>query len=134
MKQVLVIILAALTLTGGAFAQVPSGRIVTVDLNRLFTEYYRTPVASQKLKDTADQYNKEHEEMLAQYRKLVDDLNKLRDEQEKTEFTAEVREQKKKAVQDKLTGVIRYYDDDGQTVILTHTPDEGEASLTRAVS
>jgi len=103
MKQVLVIILAAVTLTGGAFAQVPSGRIVTVDLNRLFTEYYRTPVASQKLKDTADQYNKEHEEMLAQYRKLVDDLNKLREEQEKTEFTAEVREQKKKAVQDKLT-------------------------------
>ena len=39
-----------------------------------------------------------------------------------------------KAVQDKLTGVIRYYDDDGQTVILTHTPDEGASSLTRAVS
>ena len=39
-----------------------------------------------------------------------------------------------KAVQDKLTGAIRYYDDDGQTVILTHTPDEGASSLTRAVS
>ena len=39
-----------------------------------------------------------------------------------------------KAVQDKLTGAIQYYDDDGQTVILTHTPEEGESSLTRAVS
>jgi hypothetical protein len=39
-----------------------------------------------------------------------------------------------KAVQDKLTGAIRYYDDDGQTVVLTHTPDEGASSLTRVVS
>jgi hypothetical protein len=41
---------------------------------------------------------------------------------------------KNKAVQDKLTGTIRYYDDDGQTVILTHTPDEDASNLTRAVS
>jgi parallel beta-helix repeat protein len=39
-----------------------------------------------------------------------------------------------KAVQDKLSGVIRYYDDDGQTVVLTHTPNEDESSLTRTVS
>ena len=103
MKQLLGVGLAVVAFTGGVFAQVPSGRMVTVDLNRLFTEYYRTPVASAKLKDTADQYNKEHDEMLAQYRKLVDELNKLREEQDKTEYTPEVREQKKKAVQDKLT-------------------------------
>lgn len=102
-KQLLVATFVGVVISNGSFAQVPSGRIVTVDLNRLFTEYYRTPVASQKLKDTAEQYNKEHEEMLTQYRKLVDELNKLREEQDKTEFTAEVREQKKKAVQDKLT-------------------------------
>ncbi|MGA2171649.1 MAG: hypothetical protein ABSG82_01370 [Sedimentisphaerales bacterium] len=39
-----------------------------------------------------------------------------------------------KAVQDKLTGAIRYYDDDGETVILTHTPGENESSLTRTPS
>lgn len=36
-----------------------------------------------------------------------------------------------KAVQDKLTGAIEYYDDDGQTVVLTHTPEENGASITR---
>jgi len=41
---------------------------------------------------------------------------------------------KNKAVQDKLTGAIRYYDDDGQTVILTHTPSEDGTSVTRTVS
>lgn len=39
-----------------------------------------------------------------------------------------------KAVQDKLTGVIDYCDDDGQTVILTITPSEDESTLTRTPS
>jgi hypothetical protein len=39
-----------------------------------------------------------------------------------------------KAVQDKLTGAIRYYDDDGETVMLTHTPVENESSMTRTPS
>lgn len=36
-----------------------------------------------------------------------------------------------KAVQDKLTGKIDYYDDDGETVILTHTPADGESTIER---
>ena len=36
-----------------------------------------------------------------------------------------------KAVQDKQTGEIKYYDDDGQTVVLTHTPQETEGRITR---
>lgn len=39
-----------------------------------------------------------------------------------------------KAVQSKLTGEIRYYDDDGVTAILTHTPEENESSFTRMPS
>jgi len=100
--------MAAVTLgvvLGGATilqAQGQAGRTVTVDLNKVFNEYYKTPIASAKLKDTAEQYNKEHEEMLAQYRKQVDELSKLREEQDKTEYSQEVRDQKKKAFQEKL--------------------------------
>ncbi len=39
-----------------------------------------------------------------------------------------------KAVQDKSTGAITYYDDDGETVILTHTPSDLEATITRTPS
>jgi hypothetical protein len=39
-----------------------------------------------------------------------------------------------KAVQNKSTGAISYYDDDGETVILTHTPADGSASITRTPS
>ncbi|OHB77101.1 MAG: hypothetical protein A2Z25_11860 [Planctomycetes bacterium RBG_16_55_9] len=39
-----------------------------------------------------------------------------------------------KAVQNKTTGQINYYDDDGQTVLLTHVPTEAEATITRTPS
>jgi hypothetical protein len=39
-----------------------------------------------------------------------------------------------KAVQDKSTGAIQYYDDDGQTIILTHTPTDGESTIIRTPS
>jgi hypothetical protein len=39
-----------------------------------------------------------------------------------------------KAVQNKATGVINYYDDDGQTIILTHTPSDDESTITRTPS
>jgi hypothetical protein len=36
-----------------------------------------------------------------------------------------------KAVQNKPSGQIKYYDDDGQTVLLTHTPTDAAATITR---
>lgn len=39
-----------------------------------------------------------------------------------------------KAIQNKATGAIEYYDDDGETVILTHTPTDAESIITRAPS
>ncbi|MHC4388777.1 MAG: hypothetical protein ACYSX1_09230 [Planctomycetota bacterium] len=36
-----------------------------------------------------------------------------------------------KAVQNKVTGAIDYYDNDGETIILTHTPTDEQSNLTR---
>lgn len=105
MKNTMIAYVAAATLglvLTVAAQSSPAGRIVTVDLNKLFTEYYKTPIASAKLKETVESFNKEQEEMVANYKKAIDELNKLRDEQDKPEYTAEVREQKRKAVADKL--------------------------------
>lgn len=78
------------------------GRIVTIDLNKVFTDYYKTPIASGKIKDTAESFNKELNEMVDNYKKEIEDLNKLREDQDKPEYTAEVRDQKRKAVSEKL--------------------------------
>jgi len=94
---------AALVVLGpAAFAQVSGGRIVTVDLNRIFNEYYKTASSSSKLKEQAETYNKEQDDLLAQFRKLSDELAKLQEDQEKPEYTEEVRVQKRKLVRDKL--------------------------------
>jgi len=104
MKNTLVAFMAMMTLGLAlpASAQTPSGRIVTVDLNKIFNDYYKTPIASAKLKETADSFNKELDDTLTNYKKGIDELNKLREDQDKPEYTAEVREQKRKAVADKL--------------------------------
>lgn len=39
-----------------------------------------------------------------------------------------------KAIQNKSTGAIEYFDDDGETVILTHTPADEESTITRTPS
>ncbi len=104
MKKLIGIICGAfsLILALSASAQVQQGRIVTIDLSRVFNEYHRTPVASAKLKETADKFNKEQEELISSYRELVDELNDLREEQDKPEYTDEVREEKRRKLTDRL--------------------------------
>lgn len=98
-------------LSGTAYSQTTAGRIVTVDLNRVFNEYYKTPIATGRLKETLDTYKKEGDDMVAEYRKEIDELNKLKDDADKPEYTAEVREQKKKAVQEKLAATQKTQND-----------------------
>lgn len=104
MKSTMIAFIAVATvgLALTAAAQAPTARIVTVDLNKIFNDYYKTPIASAKLKETVESFNKEQEEMVGNYKKAIDELNKLRDEQDKPEYSAEIREQKHKAVADKL--------------------------------
>jgi outer membrane protein len=103
MKQILtaLAVASALMLATGASAQLTPSRITTVDLNKAFNDYYKTPIASAKLKETADGFNKEHEQMMADYRKMMEEFNRLMEEQNKPELAPEVREQKKKAVDEK---------------------------------
>lgn len=104
-----------------------TGRIVTIDLNKVFNDYYKTPIATAKLKDTVDSYKKEHDDMITNYKKQIDELNKLREEQDKTEYTAEVRDQKRKAVAEKLAetrkleGDIQEYDRTHQDILKDQT-------------
>jgi len=55
----------------------------------------------------------------------------------KTEHTAIEKAAKSivnKAVQDKTSGAVVYYDDDGATPLLTHTPADSDSEITRTPS
>jgi outer membrane protein len=89
-------------LTGPGRAAAETIRIATVDLNRIFEEYHKTPVARQKLDETKDSYQKELRDMDTELRRLQEELNQLRDDQDRPEYSDEVREQKRRALQEKL--------------------------------
>jgi len=100
-----------LTLATTAWAEGPSGRIVTVDLNRVFNEYYKTPIELKKLQEMRDSNSNDESAMLADYRKLNDELVKLRDESEKPEYTTEVKDQKRKTMSEKLVQIQKSQQD-----------------------
>jgi Skp family chaperone for outer membrane proteins len=126
-KKIAVWAVMAVCAWGFSAAAQGTGKIVTIDLNKVFNDYYKTPVATGKLKDTVDSYKKEHDDMVANYKKQIDELNKLREEQDKTEYTAEVREQKRKAVAEKIAETqklnrdIEEYDNSHQNILKEQT-------------
>ncbi len=87
-------------LVASSFAQ--TGRIVTADMQKIFDTYYKTPIARGKLEETRDSFTKELQTKQDALKKAVDELNKLKEEQDRPEYTPEVREQKKKALNEKL--------------------------------
>ncbi len=87
-------------LVASSFAQ--TGRIVTVDMQKTFDSYYKTPIARGKLEETRDSFTKELQAKQETLKTSVDELNKLKEEQDRPEYTPEVREQKKKALNEKL--------------------------------
>jgi outer membrane protein len=104
MKRTLAAVLA-LCIAGIAtsvLGQVPAGRIVVVDLSKVFNDYHKTKSAAEKLKETSESYQKELEEMRAEYNRLTEELAKLREDSERPDYSAEIKEQKRKALQEKL--------------------------------
>jgi outer membrane protein len=101
MRWILLTVSALGLWTAAASAQM-SGKIVTVDLNRLFNEYYKRPGSESKLRETGETFQKEFQQMTQDYTKRRDELNKLREEQDRPEYTAEKREQKRKELAEKL--------------------------------
>jgi outer membrane protein len=100
----MLVALVGLAATGSA--QTVS-RIVTVDMQKVFDAYYKTPTARSKLEETRDKFTDELKVKQDQLKKSVDELNALREDQDRPEYTAEVKEQKRKALNDKLAEIQR---------------------------
>jgi Skp family chaperone for outer membrane proteins len=112
MKRLIAVltILGVIGLAGMAQAQV-TGRIVTVDMQKIFDAYHKTPVARSKLEETRDQFTNELKSKQEDLKKQVEELNQLRAEQDRPEYTAEVREEKRKAMNEKLASMQKFQRD-----------------------
>jgi outer membrane protein len=91
------LLVSALAGTAGA-----QNRIATVDLRKLFDNYWKTKQADAALKDRAADMEKEHKNMLDDWKKAKEDYQGLLTSANDLAVSTEERERRKKAAEDKL--------------------------------
>jgi len=84
---------------GSAWAQ---GRIATVELRKVFDGYWKTKQADAALKDRAADIEKDHKNMLDDWKKAKDEYQTLLGDANNQTLSFEEREKRKKSAEDKL--------------------------------
>jgi outer membrane protein len=91
--------LLVVCLTSSAGAQ---SRIATVDLRKVFDNYWKTKQADAALKERAADMEKEHTNMLNDWRKAKEDYQNLLTSASDQAVSADERDRRKKSAEDKL--------------------------------
>ncbi len=78
------------------------GRIATVDLRKVFDNYWKTKQADVALKDRAADIEKEHKSMLDDWKKAKEDYQTLLTEANNQTLSLEERDKRKKSAEDKF--------------------------------
>ena len=102
-KLILVAVLSAFALPGGAFAQ--GMKIGTIDMNRAFKEYNKTKDAETKINDAKNAAKKEYDDRADSYKKSLDEINKLNQQLEAPALSAEAKTQKAKDRDEKIASI-----------------------------
>jgi outer membrane protein len=87
---------------GASRAGAADQRIVFVNLDRAFNEFYKTKRADAQLKQQADEFNDERKKMVTEFETLQESFNTVRDEAQNTALSEEVRSQKRSEAEEKL--------------------------------
>ena len=91
-----------------AGARAAETRVVFVNMDRIFSEFYKTRLADTQLKEQASQVMDERKKLQGDFERLQGDFNKLRDDAQNTALTEEVRTQRRTAAEEKLVEVRDY--------------------------
>ncbi|MDQ6809294.1 MAG: OmpH family outer membrane protein [Verrucomicrobiota bacterium] len=105
MKKSLTVALAiSLVLPLAAFAQ-GTLKVGTVDMNRAFKEYGKTKDAETKINEAKNAAKKEYDERAENYKKALDDINKLNQQLDAPALSADAKTQKAKERDDKIANI-----------------------------
>jgi outer membrane protein len=77
-------------------------KVGTVDMNRIFSSYYKTKDAESRINDARAAAKKELDDRMETYKKNLDSINKLNDEMGKVELSKEVKTEKEKSRDEKI--------------------------------
>lgn len=101
-RKVLPVLLLLSLMSTTAWAQ---GRIATVDLRKIFDNYWKTKQADAALKDRASDMDKDFKTMMADYDKAKEDYQKLLAGAADQAVSADERDKRKKSAEDKLKSI-----------------------------
>ncbi len=99
------VLLGAGPLVAPASAQDGQGSIVFVDLDSVFTNYYKTRDAEAQLKEQADEIKAERKTLVDSLEKLQDQYNALRSQAQSTALNEDARAVKRGEAEEKLMEV-----------------------------
>ena len=88
----------AATLVGRAADQ----KMVFINLDRAFNEFHKTKLADAQLKEQAEEFNEERRKLIADFEKLQEEFNALRDAAQDTALSEAVKTTKRDEAEDKL--------------------------------
>ncbi|MBI5685595.1 MAG: OmpH family outer membrane protein [Verrucomicrobia bacterium] len=83
-------------------ASAQATKIGSVDMRKLYEEFYKTKVAQRSFDESVGAYKKDYQQRVNDYNKLNEEFQKLREEANNPALTQEKREQKAKSVQEKV--------------------------------
>ncbi len=92
---------AGLWLGLGGTAQAQD-RLVFVDLNKVFEEFYKTKLADAQLKEQADQYKEERTQMVDAFKKDQEAFKALREESQDMTLSEDARNKRRSDAEEKL--------------------------------
>jgi outer membrane protein len=98
-RRLLLLTLLTTAFSASALAQ---GRIATIDLRKVFDNYYKTKLADAKLKDDAAEMDKENKGFLDDFKKANEDYQKLLASASDSALSADERDKRKAAAEKKL--------------------------------
>jgi outer membrane protein len=101
-KFLLLTVVAALALPAASYAELKVG---TVDMNRAFKEYNKTKDSEKKINEAKDAAKKEYDDRADNYKKALDEINKLNQQLDSPALSADKKTSMAKDRDDKIANI-----------------------------
>src|ERR1017187_9271492 len=99
LRKIVPVLLLVSLMSAPAWGQ---GRLATIDMRKVFDNYWKTKQADAALKDRAADIEKEHKSMLDDWKKAKEDYQALLTEANNQTLSLEERDKRKKTAEDKF--------------------------------
>jgi outer membrane protein len=103
-KFLLFTVAAALAFPAAGFAQ-GAPKVGTVDMNRAFKEYNKTKDSEKKINEAKDAAKKEYDDRAENYKKALEEINKLSQQLDAPALSADAKTQKAKERDEKIANI-----------------------------